>query len=418
MQYRKEELPNGIRLVSEVVPHVHSVAVGVWVMNGSRDEDEKVNGAFHFIEHLLFKGTKTRDAKNIAFAIDSIGGQFDAFTTREYTCFYIKALDKYLDTIMELLSDILLNSTFEGEEFVKEKQVIMEEIKMSEDMPDDYLHNLFYKTFWGNHGLGRPILGTKKTITGLTPEFLRKYFKTSYQPQRMIISVVGNFGEEKLIDLTRKYFIFENPEGNNIPPREKPVCKSGYVLKQKKLEQIYFCLGMPGLKQTSEERFIKYILNLVLGGSISSRLFQKIREERGLVYNICSFFTSFSDSGILEVFGSTSPGNIEEILKLIFNEFDEIINKGITPKEIDIAKNHLKANFLLALESTSTRMSKLAKQEIYFKGFFTIDETLQGIDAVTLEHVQNLAKRLFKRETIVFAATGLLKENLDIASFY
>jgi len=418
VEYKREEFQNGLKVISEIVPHVHSVTVGVWIMNGSRDERKEMSGASHFIEHLLFKGTKTRNAREIAFIIDSIGGQFDAFTTREYTCFYVKALDQYLEVVMELLSDILLNSTFDGAEFFKEKQVILEEIKMSEDTPDDYVHDLFFKTFWGDHGLGRPILGTKETVESLAPEILKEYFKASYQPNRMIICIVGNFEQSKMIDLIKKYFTFGDSEENNIPKREEPTYKSGFVLKPKKLEQVHFCMGMPGLKQTSEERFIKYILNLILGGSISSRLFQKIREERGLVYNIYSFFSSFSDAGILGIYGGTSPGNVEEILKLILNEFEEITNKGIFSEEMDRAKNHLKANFLLALENTTNRMSKLAKQEIYFKKFFAIEETLKGIDSVEKEEVQELSRRLFKKESIVFAATGPLKKDLDIAKFY
>jgi len=418
IEYKKEQFQNGLRVISEVVPNVHSVSVGIWVMNGSRDEQKEISGVSHFIEHLLFKGTENRDAKNIAFTIDSIGGQFDAFTTREYTCLYVKALTQYLDVVMELLSDILLNSTFDGEEFCKEKQVIMEEIKMSEDMPDDNVHDMFFKTFWEDHGLGRPILGTLETIGALTTDVLKNYFKISYQPQRMIICIAGDFKHENLMDLIKKNFIFKSSEQNNFPKREKPVYKSGSSLKARKLEQVHFCIGMPGLRQTSEKRFVKYALNLILGGSISSRLFQKIREEKGLVYAICSFFSSFSDAGILGIYGGASPGNIEEILKLVMNEFDEIINKGISSKEMKIAKTHLKANFLLALENTSNRMSKLAKQEIYFNKFFTIEETLKGIDIVKKEDVQELSKKLFRKESIVFAATGPLKEDLDIRQFY
>lgn len=418
IEYKKEQFQNGLRVISEIVPNVHSVSVGIWVMNGSRDEQKEISGVSHFIEHLLFKGTKDRDSRNIAFTIDSIGGQFDAFTTREYTCLYVKALSQYLDVVMELLSDILLNSTFDGEEFLKEKQVIMEEIKMSEDMPDDNVHDMFFKTFWGDHGLGRPILGTMGTIEALTPEVLKNYFKISYQPQRMIICVVGDFKNENLMDLIKKNFTFEPSVQNNFPKREEPVYKSGSSLKKRKLEQVHFCIGMPGLRQTSDERFVKYALNLILGGSISSRLFQKIREEKGLVYTIYSFFSSFSDAGILGIYGGASPGNIEEILKVVMHEFDEIIKKGISSKEMKIAKNHLKANFLLALENTSNRMSKLAKQEIYFDKFFTIEETLKGIDDVRKEDVQKLSKKLFRKESIVFAATGPLKEDLDINKYY
>lgn len=411
----KESLQNGVTLVAEHVPHVRSVSVGVFVKQGSRDEPEKFSGLSHFIEHLLFKGTKNRNAKDIAVALDMIGGYCDAFTSREYTGVFVQASDFHIETVFELLSDILHNSLFDDNDVQKEKRVILEEIKMCEDLPDEFLYDLFFKVVWKGHLLGNPIQGTVKSVNNIKSKTIKEMFPGLYRPSQIILAVAGSFNKKKLIDFSNRYFCFDNVRDvkkNNSPSRKKPQYTPDIFIKRKSLEQAHFCLGFPGVSQTSEMRFAKYLLNLILGGSISSRLFQKIREDRGLAYNIYSFYSSFTDTGIFGVYAGASPDNIEEIVKLVMDELEDIAVKGVKDKELKIAKEHLKGNYLLSLESMNSRMTKLAKQELYFGKFSDIDEIMKNIDAVTIEDIKRFVSAVYRKDKLSLAGLGPIKRNI------
>ncbi len=392
----KEIFDNGLTLISESMPEVRSVAVGVWLKSGSRHETPAQSGISHFIEHMVFKGTKTRSAERIAAEVDSIGGHMDAFTAKEYASFHLKVLDEHLPLAVELLGDIVLNPAFDAAEMAKEKKVIFEEINMVEDTPDDLVMELFCAAFWREHPLGRPILGTKRSVSRFRREEMAGYFARAYHPENIVIAAAGNLDHRATAELVSRHFspLRKRPASSRVrPPR--PVTTT-VARSKKELEQVHLCLGTRAVPQGHEDRYPCYVLNTVLGGSMSSRLFQNVREKRGLVYSISSGVASYSDAGLLSVYAGTSVESAPEVIRLTLDEMRRLCVERLPDGELRRAKDHIKGGLVLSLENTSARMSHLARQEIYFGHQFRLDEILEGIERVDAEGVRRLASELFR----------------------
>lgn len=389
----KHTCPNGVRIVLERIPTVRSVTIGFWIGTGSRFENEKNNGISHFIEHMLFKGTETRSARDIAEAFDRVGGQVNAFTSKEYTCFYARVLDEHADYAIEILADMLFHSTFDEGELKKEKQVVSEEIKMYEDTPDDRVHDLLSQASYGYHPLGLPILGNEASLATFDAEALRAYMADHYVPENTVVSIAGNV-DESIIATVERIFSEYRMESHNVH-YEKPVFQSGKIAKQKETEQAHLCLGFNGFPLGDDHIYDMIVLNNILGGSMSSRLFQEVREERGLAYSIFSYHTAYRDSGLLTIYGGTGADQIDELYETILMTLDDIRSKGITEKELENSKEQLKGNMMLSLESTSSRMSRNAKNELLLNRHRSLDEMMASIDAVTLEGVKAVAEQVF-----------------------
>jgi predicted Zn-dependent peptidase len=406
-EYRKSVLPNGIRVISERMPHVRSVAVGVWVETGSRHEPESRAGASHLIEHLVFKGTANRTGEDIARTMDSVGGQMDAFTTKEHTCFYVQVLDEHLPLAVELLTDILLHPLFNADELEREKSVVMQEIKMVEDTPDDVIHDIFAAQVWRGHQLGRPILGTRESVNTFDRETILAHFREEYVPPRVIIAVGGNVTHDRAVELFDAGF---NGFGRPSAPRVSapPTAVPGVNIVHKSLEQVHLVMGFPGLCHAAPERYALFVLNDVVGGSMSSRLFQEVRERQGLVYSIHSGVQAFQDTGTLSIYAATDPQNFSKVLKSILKELRDVRKSGVRPDELKRAKDHLKGSLMLSLESTSSRMNRLAKHEMNLGSFLTMDAMLAAIDAVRLDEVQALVGEVLDEERLALTTLGPL----------
>jgi predicted Zn-dependent peptidase len=405
--YRKSVLPNGIRVITERMPHVRSVAVGVWVETGSRHEPEGRGGMSHLIEHLVFKGTANRSAEAIARTMDSVGGQMDAFTTKEHTCFYVQVLDDHLPLAVDLLTDILLHSLFDADELEREKSVVLQEIKMVEDTPDDLIHDLFAGQVWEGHPLGRPILGTRELVTGFGRDLILTHFDEHYVPPKIIIAVAGNVSHDRVVELFSAGFNgFGRPgiERPDEPPRMRP----GINIVHKALEQVHLVIGFQGMSHTAPERYALFLLNDVIGGSMSSRLFQEVRERQGLVYSIHSGVQAFRDTGTLYVYAATDPANFSKVLKSTLKELRELKKHGISVDELKRAKDHLKGSLMLSLESTSSRMNRLAKHEMHFGSFLTMNAMLDAIDQVRHEEVQALVDEVLDEDRLALTTYGPL----------
>ena len=401
----REVLDNGLRLITETMPHVRSVTIGVWLTRGSRHESDARSGIAHFVEHMLFKGSDTRTAEDIAQSIDSIGGQLDAFTAKEYASYYMKVLDEHLPLAVDLLSDIVLRPGFAAEEIEREKKVILEEIKMVEDTPDDLVHELFTEHFWQGHPLGRPILGSKDTVEALTQDALREYFADAYVGSNIIVSAAGNIEHRAVRDLIQKAFGSLKREGeplNGTPPRVVPQV----ITRTKELEQSHVCLGTSSYPQRHDDRYVSYILNTVLGGSMSSRLFQNVREKRGLAYSVFSGLSAYRDAGNLTIYAGCANDAIEQVVDLCIAELRTLKQTPVPESELRRAKDHLKGSLMLSLENTASRMSHLARQEIYFDRHFSLDETLAGVEAVTAEDVRRVAIELFSGGSLAATVVG------------
>ncbi|HUJ17554.1 MAG TPA: pitrilysin family protein [Nitrospirota bacterium] len=408
--YRKDTLSNGIRVVSETLPKSRSVSIGVWVKVGSRHEPPELGGISHFIEHLFFKGTEKRTAKDIAIEMDSIGGEMNAFTSQETTTYYVKVVDEHLPIAIDLLSDILLGSRFDPVEMDKERKVILEEIKSVEDTPDDYIHELFTATVWPSNSLGRPILGTRETIKGLKHADILSYINDYYCPKEIVISVAGNFEHARLVDLLEQSFGKLSRTG--IPKKEAtPAFTRDVSVKKKQLEQVQLCIGSKGLNYAHENRFVASALNTVLGNSMSSRLFQEIREQNALAYSIYSYVTAYRDTGLITIYAGTDPSNALEVVRLVLKEIRNIQEEGITPAEEMRVRNQIKGSLVLSLESSNSHMSRLARQEIYFGKYLSMDDIIKGVEKVTREQVQHLAQHLFTKENISLTILGPLNKS-------
>lgn len=391
----KHTCTNGVRVVIEPIKTVRSVAIGIWVGVGSRYENVEQNGISHFLEHMFFKGTKTRNAKEIAETFDSIGGHVNAFTSKEYTCYYAKVLDTHKEMALDVLADMFFESTFLEEELEKEKNVVLEEIKMYEDTPDDIVHDYVSKASFGQHPLGYPILGTKETVQRFTRDDLFRFKDEMYAPESIVISVAGNVDESFIRNIESHFGSFSNH--HSLEKAEKPLFLSETLTRKKTTEQAHLCLGFEGLPIGHVRLFDLVILNNIFGGSMSSRLFQEVREERGLAYSVFSYHSSFKDQGLLTIYGGTGSEQFDQLYNVILKEIESLKQKGVSSKEVQNSKEQLKGNVMLGLESTNSRMSRNGKNELLLKRHRSLDEIIEQVDAVTEESVNALAKELFSR---------------------
>jgi predicted Zn-dependent peptidase len=415
----RQVLGNGLRLLTESMPHVRSVSIGVWLTRGSRHEAPSDSGVAHFVEHMLFKGTASRSAEDIAQAIDSIGGQLDAFTAKEYAAYYIKVLDEHLPLAVDILSDIILNPAFNTADIEREKKVVLEEIKMVEDTPDDLVHELFTQNFWEGHPLGRPILGTKETVEAFNEASLRRYFRGTYTASNIIIAAAGNVSDVRVRELIEPAFAPLPPEGVAVEDRP-PTVVPKVLVRNKELEQSHICMGVSSYPQNHADRYVSYVLNTLVGGSMSSRLFQNVREKRGLAYAVFSGLAAYRDAGSFTVYAGCANEAVGEVIDLVVEELRTVRHTLVPEPELRRAKDHLKGSLMLSLENTASRMSHLARQEIYFDRHFTLDETLDGIESVTSEDMLRVATAIFSSGAIAATVLGQLngwklsRERLDL----
>jgi predicted Zn-dependent peptidase len=386
-------LHNGLRVIMEQIPTFRSVTFGIWVKTGSRNEKPQDNGISHFIEHMLFKGTERHSAKDIAEIFDGIGGNVNAFTSKEYTCYYAKVLDEHLPIAMDILSDMFFNSSFDEGELQKEKNVIFEEISMYEDTPDDLVHDLVAKAAYGSHSLGYTILGTEENLSAMKPDDLRRYMKQYYNTQNTVISLAGNI-DDSVRDLVEKHFGGFSNSGEETD-YSAPDFLGELVFHAKKTEQNHICLSLPGLSLKEDNLYPMVLLNNVIGGGMSSRLFQEIREKRGLAYSVYSYHSSHIDSGMFTIYTGTAPKQTEEVMQVTLDLLHEIALKGMTDSELKKGKEQLKGSLILSLESTSSRMNRLGKNELMTGKHYSLDEMIQRIESVQMEHIRELTKILF-----------------------
>lgn len=405
--YKKYTLDNGIRVVMEDISYVNSVSIGVWVDNGSIKEDKHINGISHFIEHMLFKGTSNRTAKQIAEAIDNIGGQINAFTSKEYTCFYAKVIDSHLPIAIDVLADMINNSLFSEEDIEKEKSVVVEEINMYEDSPEDVVYDLLAETMFENTSLSLPILGTVDTLNSITREKLIDYFNNNYTVENLVISIAGNIKVDETLELLEKKFAIlkhNSDKNNNIADNIKFTQKVRG--KYKKTEQLNFCIGMEGIPCGNDDIYSLLILNNIFGGSMSSRLFQKIREEKGLVYSVYSHPSSYKNIGTFTIYAGLNPKQIYNVVNIIKNDIEELKLNLITIDELEKSKEQLKGNYILGLESTSSRMAEIGKSELILGKMYSPKEILGKIDKVTLENVKETIDKIFNYNKFNIAYVG------------
>ncbi len=400
-----ETLPSGLRLVTEAMPHVRSVTIGVWLTRGSRHESDAESGVAHFVEHMLFKGTTSRSAQQIAQAIDSIGGHLDAFTSKEYASYYVKVMDEHLPVAVDLLSDLVMRPALAPPDVEREQSVILEEIKMVEDAPDDLVHELFAQQFWSRHPLGRPILGTPETVASFRSAGLRDYFTKTYVASNLVVVAAGHLDHASVRALVERAFA-ELPAAVPVRPVDPPTVTPGVISRRKDIEQSHVCVGTPGYPQTHADRHVAYVLNTILGGSMSSRLFQHIREERGLAYAVFSNLSAFTDAGMFTIYAGCAPDKVNEVVGLTLAELRDLTRVPVAADELARARDHLKGSLMLSLESTSSRMSNLARQHIYFGRHFTLDEVLDSIERVTADDVMRVAQELFRDGSVVATIVG------------
>ena len=412
-QFHKEVLDNGIRVVMEEIPSVKSASVGIWVEVGSRDETEAEAGLAHVVEHMFFKGTVRRSAREIAQEMDGLGGELNAFTSRESTAFYAHVIDEHLPRAVDLLADLFRHSVFPSVEIEREKRVVLEEIKMVEDDPEDLIYDLHTENVWSGNPIGRPILGDVKVIRSVTRRQIRNFLDRNYRPERTVISAAGRFNRPALFKQLNRLFRTFGPSSkiSNLGlektlPRRAPSAVGRLLVRPKKLEQAHLCLGVPGLPIAHGDRYGIYALSVLLGGGMSSRLFQEIREKRGLVYSIYSHHAGFQDAGMLTVYAASSPKAVREVVRLTIRELRKLRDRGVQRGELRRAVNQMKGGILLSLESTNSRMSRLAKDEIYFGRYFSLDETLREINRVSRRQVRRLSDQLLDPRKLSLTVLG------------
>jgi predicted Zn-dependent peptidase len=405
---RREVLPNGLTVITEQMQNIRSVSIGIWVKTGSRDEDLQWNGISHFIEHMVFKGTQHRSAEDIARQIDSIGGNMDAFTAKECVCFNVKVLDEHLPIAMDVLSDLVLNPVFDAQDINRERGVILEEIKMDEDSPDYLVHEIFTQNFWKDHPLGKPILGTKDTVKRFEREPVLNFYGQRFGPGNFIISAAGNLRHENFVELVNKHFQHMKPVKNGFRSPQPKIVPRIILRNKKALEQVQICVGVPSHPIAHEKRHASYILNTLLGGGMSSRLFQNIRERQGLAYAIYSDLNPYRDTGCLSVYAGTSRESASKVVQCVVSEFRKLKAERVPEEEVRRSKDQLKGSLMLSLESSTARMSNLARQEMYFEHFYSMDELLEKIEAVTAEELLQLAQEFFHTESIAITVLGNL----------
>ncbi|SHE58197.1 Predicted Zn-dependent peptidase [Desulfofundulus australicus DSM 11792] len=414
--FQTVRLKNGVTILTEDIPHVRSVVLGIWVKAGSRDESPDIAGVSHFIEHLMFKGTESRTARDIAEALDAVGGQLNAFTTKEYTCYYARVLDEHFDLALDILQDMLFHSRFDSGDIERERNVILEEIKMYEDAPDELVHDVFATTIWQGHELGRPIIGNAEVISRISREEILDYYRHHYRPQNMVVAVAGNIVHDRVIEKLRP--IFEPLNGEPVTRRLiRPVPRRMVTCRAKDTEQVHLCVGAPGLPLDHEKVYVFQVINTILGGGISSRLFQEIREQRGLVYSIYSYHSSYHDAGLFCIYAGLSKENLPGVMELIFKEIRDIQQNGVKNEELRRAKEQIIGNLWLSLESVSTRMSRLAKSQLYLGKVLPPEEVAEKVKKVSLEDVRELAREMLNPESFAIATVGPWDDGGTLKSF-
>ncbi|MFH1115543.1 MAG: pitrilysin family protein [Pseudomonadota bacterium] len=410
--YRKTILDNGTRIVTERVPFLKSVSLGIWVRSGSRFEHPELNGICHFIEHMLFKGTERRSAFAIAQEIDSVGGVINAFTSKELTSFYCKVLSENLDLAADLLTDIFLNPSFPEEEIEREKQVVCQEIHQMEDTPEDLVHEILGVRFWGSDPLGQPILGTIPSVSALDRETIARFKDDNYTTAESVICAAGDLEHDKIVELFEKG-MSRLKTGSTPSPDAVPKSRGSAQVISKDLEQVHICFGTDGPSAVDDTRHAGYILNSILGNGMSSRLFQEVREKRGLAYAVYSFLSSFSDTGMFGVYAGCDPKRIEELLATVGKETLGLAD-SITEEDLRTAKNQIRGNIILAMESTEARMNRLAKGEYFFNRYITLDEIISALEAVTVEQVRGIAEHMVNANGLTLVALGPVEESVDL----
>ena len=391
----RTRLPNGLTIITEPMPHVRSVSLGIWIGTGARRETTEQNGISHFIEHMVFKGSENRDAEEIAKVIDCTGGHLDAYTAKELVSYNTKVIDDHLPLAFDVIADMLLRPLFRPEDIEKEKGVILEELKMEVDNPEYLVHETFFRTFWRNHPLGRSILGTKASISSFTQDVLRDYYADVYVPANIVVTAAGRISHERVARMVEDYF-GQLPQGSPAPAEPEPSARVPHILKKKQsLEQVHLCMGVPAFPIAHPRRYAMYVLSTLLGGGMSSRLFQNVREKHGLAYSIFSELNLYRDTGCLAVYSGTSDVHVGKVIGMITDEFKRLVNEPVPDDELRRAKDHMKGSLALSLESTSARMSNLARQELFFGRFFSVDEMVEEIEKVTTEDLLDVARNLF-----------------------
>lgn len=411
---KKVVLDNGLRLVYENIPYVRSVSVGIWVGTGSRNENKKNNGISHFIEHMLFKGTTTRTARDIAECIDAIGGQINAFTGKECTCYYAKTLDTHLNIALDVLSDMFFNSKFETEDMTVEKKVVIEEIGMYEDTPEELVHDIFSEMVWDGNPLGYPILGTEKCIKKFSKKAIKEYMSEYYTPYNTVVSVAGNFNEDKLVDYARKYFGSWKFSGEFAPSHQPVEFKINRDIRQKDTEQVHLCMGFEGIEHGHDDVYPLLAINNIFGGGMSSRLFQNIREKQGLVYTIYSYPSTYIGAGLFVIYAGMNPEYLQKVIDITKSEIDLLLSKGISQDELNKSKDQLKGNYILGLESTNSRMNSIGKSELMLGKVHTPEDILNKMDKIQLDNVHDVIQKIFRYDNMSISAVGNLKNGFVI----
>src|SRR3990170_1336754 len=399
MTLARTEFESGLRIVTERMPGVRSVTLGVWVATGSRDEQPRIGGSSHFLEHLLFKGTKTRTARDIAEAFDAVGGDLNAFTAKETPCFFARVLDRDLPMAVDHMCDMLQNSALKPADFDSERQVILEEINMHEDTPDDLIHDLLNETLWPGHPLGRPVLGTVESVSSVSRDQVRRFYKRHYTPRNFVVVAAGNLKHERLIQLVRAGMETGRirRSGSTAALREAkgaPAPSGGRMVRRRPTEQAHICVGTNGMSRSDPDRFAFGVVNNALGGGMSSRLFQEIREKRGLAYAVYSYHTMFAETGLFAVYAGTTPSRAQEVLSLIRTQLEDVAANGITKAELERAKGHMKGALVLSIEDTSGRMSRLGRSEVARGEILTVSQALKRVERVTMEDARRAAGRV------------------------
>jgi predicted Zn-dependent peptidase len=406
---QKFVLSNGVRVLIEEIPHVRSASVGFWVDAGTKDESPANNGISHFIEHMMFKGTAKRSALDIARSLEDTGGSLNAFTDKENTCYYARVLDDQVSLAIDVLSDMLMNAAMDPAELKREKQVVIEEIKMYEDQPDELVQDMFSEAFWGNHPLGRPIVGTRQTVRATRREDIFAYLDRNYSPDRIIVSIAGNIRTTEVLEQ------LEATIGQLSRPGESrlltgPECLSNIKVKYKDIEQVHLCLGTPGLVATDPDRYVLALIDSILGGGMSSRLFQEVREKRGLAYSISSYEIMYAKAGVFGVYAGCSPKHADSVVDLVVEELEKVKADGFTEEELRRAKDQLRGGMLLAMETPRHRMSRMARNELYFGRLISPDEVVADMEAVTLADIQRVASQLFDTRRLTMTVVGPVRK--------
>ena len=414
--YDEITLANGLRIIGERIPHFRSVSVGLWIGAGSQYERAEENGLSHFLEHMMFKGTQRRSARQIAEEMDAVGGQMNAFTAKECTCYYAKVIDEDLPLAMDILSDVLLHSTFDERELEKEKGVILEEISMVEDSPEDLVHEMIMSARFGDQALARPILGPAKNVSGFSRADLMGYWKRMYRPETTVLALAGNYDWEQVKEMAGRFLGDWQPTGQGTPVCATLEAQAKALRKEKDTEQLHICLGFPGVSQDSPRLYPLTILNGIFGGAMSSRLFQKIREESGMAYSVYSYPSSYGDCGLMAVYAGTSLQHANKVVRMIREEIDRLLKEGVTQEEFSQARAQLKGSYILGLESTSSRMSAIGRRKLLMNNTKTQSQVIQEIEQVSFEDVRAVTQEILSAPCAA-ALVGKGADKVDLSAF-